>query len=85
MLAVSSLHLALARVDRFDQILKFLIVDVFDVRNGTVLKTFKTTEWAECSNDIDAMPDIWPLGMLMSETKLWINLSEHTTLLLRFS
>ena len=80
MLAVSSLHLALARVDLDGCSVDNSSVDVFDVRNGTVLKTFETPK---CS--LGLSDDEWPLGMLMSEKKLWINWNEHSTLLLRFS
>ena len=71
MLAVSSLHFALSQHEDHDQ-----RIELFDVRDGTVLKTFKLP----CDYE-----DEVPLGMSMSEKKLWTVWGDHRTLLLRFS
>ena len=75
MLAVSSLHFALHQHDPIDN-----RIDLFNVQNGTVLKTF---EFPKCT--ICDYRDEVPLGMSMSEKKLWIGWGNHRTLLLHFS
>jgi len=74
MLAVSSRHFALAQEVHERR------VDILDVRNGAVLKTFETPKCPSCEYN-----DEMPLGMFISEKRLWINWSEHPTLHLRFS
>ena len=75
MLAVSSLHFALYQHDLIDS-----RIDLFNVQNGTVLKTFELPKCTICDYQNEV-----PLGMSMSEKKLWIGWGNHRTLLLRFS
>ena len=77
MLAVSSLHFALHHHDPFD----YNYIDMFDVRNGTVLKTYELPKCTNCDYPWDEVP----FGMSMSEKKLWVGWGNHRTLLLRFS
>ena len=74
MMAVSSRYFAIAQRDLERR------VDVLDVRNGAVMKTFATPKCPWCDNQYDLA-----LGMSISDKKLWINWCEHPTLLLRFS
>ena len=80
LLAVSSLHFALAKQAQVD--LGVLDVDILDVRNGTILKTIQTPKCPSCPRDYH---DEMALCMSMSEKSLLINWREHPTLLLRFS